>query len=346
MLIDGEVTSIEAICENLVIYTVVRGYEKAHRLQRARRSRTFVDMTDSDIAQEVAGDIKLEIGTVDDTNTAHNHIAQVAQTDWEFLKQRARENGFETGVTQGQVLLPAPAGNAEGGPAAAWWAPRWTPGVDAAGVADRHAARRPSSSSKTSSSSIRGSRPRTSRPRSRCGCGIPKAAEVVVGKSASKTVTADAGRQAGRPRRASSARAFSGCRFRFRSRRSACVRRQPEQQGVRRRDRPSGWGSTTSDSVDEMAVGVAEHIASTFAEAEGLAVGNPKIAAGEKIEIEGVPKAFKGTWIVTNARHIFDDEHGGYHTRFFVSGRQERSLARDGVERRARRRRARRFRVS
>ena len=52
-LIDGEVTSIEAICADLHIYTVIRGYEQAHRLQRARRTRTFVDMTDSDIA--VAG---------------------------------------------------------------------------------------------------------------------------------------------------------------------------------------------------------------------------------------------------------------------------------------------------
>jgi len=37
-LIKGEVTSIEAICVDGQIRSVVRGYEKAHRLQRARRS--------------------------------------------------------------------------------------------------------------------------------------------------------------------------------------------------------------------------------------------------------------------------------------------------------------------
>jgi len=61
----GEVTSIEAICEQRTIYTVIRGYDKAHRLQRARRTRTFVNKTDSDIAKEVAGDAGLSIDTID-----------------------------------------------------------------------------------------------------------------------------------------------------------------------------------------------------------------------------------------------------------------------------------------
>src|SRR5262249_1397567 len=108
--IDGEVTSIEALCENLFIYTVVRGYEKAHRLQRARRSRTFVDMTDSDVANQIASDAGLDVGTIDDTNTTHNHLAHVAHTDWEFLKQRARENGFETGVAKGEFFFRRPPG--------------------------------------------------------------------------------------------------------------------------------------------------------------------------------------------------------------------------------------------
>jgi hypothetical protein len=42
--------------------------------------------------------------------------------------------------------------------------------------------------------------------------------------------------------------------------------------------------------------------------------------------VAGVPAEFAGTWTVTNARHVFDESEGGYHTRFFVSGRQERSL--------------------
>ena len=44
-LIVGEVTSIEGDFDELVHHTIVRGYEHAHRLQRARRSRTFLDST-------------------------------------------------------------------------------------------------------------------------------------------------------------------------------------------------------------------------------------------------------------------------------------------------------------
>ncbi len=77
-----------------------------------------------------------------------------------------------------------------------------------------------------------------------------------------------------------------------------------------------------------MAKSVAEHLASTHAEAEGLCVGNPKVQAGASVEIEDVPTYFEGSWVVTTARHIFDTgphtEH--YMTEFVVSGRQDRSL--------------------
>jgi phage baseplate assembly protein gpV len=39
-----------------------------------------------------------------------------------------------------------------------------------------------------------------------------------------------------------------------------------------------------------------------------------------------VPAPFCGSWLVTNARHVFDFGEGGYTTYFVVSGRQDRSL--------------------
>ncbi len=91
-------------------------------------------------------------------------------------------------------------------------------------------------------------------------------------------------------------------------------------------NRPLANGSNADGAADEMAKGLANHIASTFAEAEGDAVGDPSIQAGSQVSIKGVPKIFVGKWTVTNARHIFDPTEGGYHTRFFVSGRSDRSL--------------------
>jgi uncharacterized protein involved in type VI secretion and phage assembly len=89
---------------------------------------------------------------------------------------------------------------------------------------------------------------------------------------------------------------------------------------------PLANGSAANGAADEMAKGLADHISSTFAEAEGVAVGDPTIQAGEQIEIKGVPKQFGGKWTVTNARHVFDPEEQGYMTHFVVSGRSDRSL--------------------
>ncbi|MEO9139547.1 MAG: hypothetical protein ABI345_10825, partial [Jatrophihabitans sp.] len=118
-LIKGEVTSIEAICTDGEVLSIVRGYERAHRLQRAKRTQTYVNMTDSDIAQKVAQRAGLEVGTVDSSSTTHVHISQVAQTDWEFLTQRAREIGFEVGVVQGKFFFRKASGESAGGLGAA-----------------------------------------------------------------------------------------------------------------------------------------------------------------------------------------------------------------------------------
>src|SRR5215210_649303 len=74
-LIVGEVTSIEGDFDELVHYTIVRGYEHAHRLQRARRSRTFLDSSDGDIARRVASDAGLRIGDIKDPGVTHQYVA-------------------------------------------------------------------------------------------------------------------------------------------------------------------------------------------------------------------------------------------------------------------------------
>ena len=77
-----------------------------------------------------------------------------------------------------------------------------------------------------------------------------------------------------------------------------------------------------------MAKSVAEHVASTFAEAEGTCEGNPLVQAGITVMIDNTPGYFSGKWVVTNARHVFDEDnpHSSYPTHFIVSGRQDRSV--------------------
>ena len=52
--IEGEITAVEAEFDSGGTFTVIRGYDEAHRFFRARRTQSFVQMTASDIATKVA----------------------------------------------------------------------------------------------------------------------------------------------------------------------------------------------------------------------------------------------------------------------------------------------------
>lgn len=326
-LIVGEVTSIEAICEGMLTFTVIRGYEKAHRLQRARRTRTFVNMTDSDIAEQVAGDAGLDIGDIQATSVAHDHVAQVAQTDWEFLTQRAREIGYEAGVAGGEFFFRLASGRTDGGGGL---------GGALGAVADAAASMLGLGDKLLFKDNLLSFYPRISAanitPDVEVRFWDAKDARVVSSQSEAKTGTATIDNQVP----ADLANSFTGGflpplpalpalppipglpKIDFGT--------QPSNTAYVVVDRPLASGPAADSAVENAAKGVADHISSTFAEAEGDAIGDPKIQAGAQVDIDGVPEQFKGKWTVTNARHIFDPLENGYHTRFWVSGRQNRSL--------------------
>lgn len=107
-LIVGEVTALEAEYTEGGSRAIVRGYDPSHRLHRGRHTRTFAGMTDSDIASEIAGAIKVQIGTIDASGPVHDHVSQANLTDWEFLQGRAREIGFELAVSEGKFHFRKP----------------------------------------------------------------------------------------------------------------------------------------------------------------------------------------------------------------------------------------------
>ena len=121
VLISGEVTALEAEFDNTGTFTVIRGYDQAHRLFRGRRTETYTQSTASDVATQVARRAGLKVGTVDSTSTVHDHISQGGVTDWEFLNKLAGEIGYEVLVKDGKFDFRKPqvAGNAPtaGGPA-------------------------------------------------------------------------------------------------------------------------------------------------------------------------------------------------------------------------------------
>ncbi|OLF16060.1 phage baseplate assembly protein V [Actinophytocola xanthii] len=323
-LITGEVTSIEAICQQNLIFTVVRGYERAHRLQRAKRTRTFVNMTDADIARQVASGAGLTIGTIDPTTTTHSHVAQVAQTDWEFLTQRAREIGFETGVAGNKFFFRKASGSAAGGGGLGALA---SAAASAVGLG---------TGKLMFKDNLISFYPRISAANLTTEVEVrmwdSKDARVVTARADAASGTATIEGQVPKQLANSFTDGFLPP--------LPSLPALPPIPGLPKIDfgtspsstahvvvdRPVAAGVSASRAAEEVAKSVAEHIGSTFAEAEGDAMGDPAIQAGEQVEIDGVPKEFVGKWTVTNARHVFDAEENGYHTRFWVSGRQNRNL--------------------
>lgn len=113
-LIVGEVTALEAEYDKTGTHALVRGYDLSHRLCRGRKTRTYNDVTDSDLATEIATAAGLEVGHVDGTSTTYEHVSQVNVTDWEFLKARAQEVGYEVAVVLGKFEWRRPAEAASG----------------------------------------------------------------------------------------------------------------------------------------------------------------------------------------------------------------------------------------
>src|SRR5919204_1316683 len=114
-LIKGEITSLEAEYDATRLRTILRGYDMSHRLHRGRRTETYKNVTDSDIARTVASRASLKVGQIDSTSGTFDHVSQANQSDWDFLKSRAREINYEMGMEDGNFYFRQPV-QASGAP--------------------------------------------------------------------------------------------------------------------------------------------------------------------------------------------------------------------------------------
>jgi phage protein D len=113
-LISGEVTALEADFDATGTFTLIRGYDRSHRLFRGRHAETYTQVTASDVATKVARRAGLDIGTVEATSTVFDHVSQGGVSDWVFLSGLAREIGYEIAVRDDkfEFRTPRPAGDA------------------------------------------------------------------------------------------------------------------------------------------------------------------------------------------------------------------------------------------
>jgi Bacteriophage probable baseplate hub protein len=105
----GEITGLEPEFEaGEIPLLTVRGYDRRHRLMRGRKTRSFTQSKDSDIAEAIAQEAGLTART-EDTGVVHDYVLQHGQTDLEFLQSRARRIGFEIAMEGSDLLFRAHA---------------------------------------------------------------------------------------------------------------------------------------------------------------------------------------------------------------------------------------------
>ncbi|XHX78791.1 MAG: phage late control D family protein [Stenomitos frigidus ULC029] len=111
-LISGEITGLEPeFTYNGLPSLTVRGYDRRHRLQRGRKTRTFVQQKDSDIAAQIAREAGLS-AQIQDSQVTHPYTLQANQTDLEFLQTRSRQIRYEV-VVDDRTLIFRSVANAE-----------------------------------------------------------------------------------------------------------------------------------------------------------------------------------------------------------------------------------------
>lgn len=109
-LIKGEITAIEPnFGDDMHVSLTIRGYDRSHRLNRGSKTRAFVQMSDHDIAAQIASEANLRLAA-DSTGIVHEHVFQHNLTDYQFLQQRARFLGFEMFVEDETLYFRQPRG--------------------------------------------------------------------------------------------------------------------------------------------------------------------------------------------------------------------------------------------
>lgn len=119
-LINGEITALEPDYSAKGTPTLtVRGYDRSHRLHRGHHTRSFLQMTDSDIIQRIAQEEGLR-AEVEPTRLVHDYMFQNNRTNMEFLYERAMRLGYELFVQDRTLHFRRPS--QEEGPNLEWGA--------------------------------------------------------------------------------------------------------------------------------------------------------------------------------------------------------------------------------
>jgi phage protein D/phage baseplate assembly protein gpV len=110
----GQIAAVEPEFGAQGVVISIRAYDKAHKLNRQRKTRTFQQMSASDMIRKIAGDSGLS-ADVKSTSVVHEFFQQSNETDWDFAWRLALMHDYEI-VVDDTKLQFRPAGKGEGAP--------------------------------------------------------------------------------------------------------------------------------------------------------------------------------------------------------------------------------------
>jgi len=103
-MIEGEIVRLDFAYEtHSPITMTLIGFDRMFRLNRTKHSRSFIKMTDSQIAQKIASEMGLQ-ADVESTSEKFDYLFQNNQSNLNFLKQRAKRIDYEVEV-EGKKLI-------------------------------------------------------------------------------------------------------------------------------------------------------------------------------------------------------------------------------------------------
>jgi len=115
----GQIAAVEPEFGAKGCTIAVRAYDKAHKLNRVRKVRTFQQMSAGDMVKKIAGEYGLA-PKVESTSVVHEFFQQSNETDWDFLWRLALTHDYEV-VVSGNDLNFRPANSDSAAPVTLIW---------------------------------------------------------------------------------------------------------------------------------------------------------------------------------------------------------------------------------
>ena len=115
----GQIAAVEPEFTAKGCIISIRAYDKAHKLNRQRKTRTFQQMSASDMVRKIAGENGLS-PKIKSTSVVHEFFQQSNETDWDFCWRLALMHDYEIVVVD-TALEFRPANETAGAATALTW---------------------------------------------------------------------------------------------------------------------------------------------------------------------------------------------------------------------------------